>query len=117
MNPELADYDLTKVIQICHEMNSTYSSRSYYALASLQRMLIDHIPPIFGFRNFAEVASQYGTRSFKKHMFQLDKSLRNISDSYLHQPIRKSESLPNTVTVDFSSAIDELLSEIIRVLK
>lgn len=117
LNLELNKYDLSKVIQICHEMNNTYSNESYYALASLQRMLIDHIPPLFGFKSFSEVSSQYGSKSFKKHMVHLDKSLRNISDSFLHQHIRKLESLPTEVTINFSSAIDELIAEISQLNK
>ncbi|MGL1958762.1 MAG: hypothetical protein OCD00_15780 [Colwellia sp.] len=117
LNHQFLDYDLSKVIQICHEMNNTYTCESYYALASLQRMLIDHIPPLFSFKSFAEVASQYGSKSFKKHMTHLDKSLRNISDSYLHQHIRKIESIPTEVSVNFSNAIDELLGEITRYVK
>lgn len=114
LNLEPLKYDLSKTIQICHEMNNTYSSESYYALAALQRMLIDHVPPLFGFKSFSEVTSQCGSKSFQKHMVHLDKSLRNISDSFLHQQVRKSESLPNEVTINFSSAIDELLAEISR---
>lgn len=117
LNNTLPEFDLSKIIQICCEMNSTYSTGSFYSLASLQRMLIDHIPPLFDSKNFSEVANNYGAKSFKKHMLHLDKSLRNISDSFLHQHVRKVEPLPNNVTINFSSAIDELLIEIIRLNK
>jgi len=111
---EFPSFDFKKVVQICNEMNSCFRMDNFFALGCLQRMLIDHIPPIFGLRTFAEVTSNYGSKSFKAHMTHLDKSLRKISDSYLHQTIRKSEVLPNVKTVDFSSDIDVLLGEIIR---
>lgn len=117
LNLEHPDYDLSKVIQICYEMNVCYTNRCFFALASLQRMLIDHIPPIFNFQRFSEVANQHGSKSFKKHMSHLGNSLRNLSDSYLHQHIRKSETLPNEISIVFASAIDDLLSEVVRFLK
>ena len=117
LNLEHPDYDLSKVIQICYEMNVCYTNSCFFALASLQRMLIDHIPPIFNFQRFSEVANQHGSKSFKKHMNHLGNSLRNLSDSYLHQHIRKSETLPNEISIGFASAIDDLLSEIVRLLR
>jgi len=90
------------------------------AVTMLSRALIDHIPPIFGFRNFTEVANNYGGAkhtSFKKQMQHLEKSLRNIADSYLHNQIRKKESLPNRVQTNFSNDFDVLLAEIISILQ
>lgn len=110
-------FDFKKIIQICNEMNNCLKMENFFALGCLQRMLIDHIPPIFGFKTFSEVANNYGSKSFKAHMTHLEKSLRKISDSYLHQIIRKSEILPNIKTVDFSSDVDVLLGEMIRYIR
>jgi hypothetical protein len=110
-------FDLRKVVQICLEMNKCYESNSYLSLACLQRMLLDHIPPIFDFKSFTELANNFGSRSFKQHMMHLEKSLRKISDSYLHQTIRRNESLPNIKSIDFSSDIDVLLGEMVIHLK
>ena len=107
-------FDFKKVVQICNEMNNCLKMENFFALGCLQRMLIDHIPPVFGFKTFTEVTNNYGSKSFKAHMTHLEKSLRKISDSYLHQTIRKAEILPNIKTVDFSSDIDVLLGETIR---
>lgn len=46
----------------------------------------------------------------------LENSYRKIADALLHQKIRKSESLPTKVMVDFSSDVDVLLAEIIRII-
>jgi hypothetical protein len=111
-----SDFDLTKLIRICEELNSNYSCENYLSVSILGRVLLDHIPPIFKFNNFNEVANNYGTKSFKKSMQHLQGSLRNIADGHLHSPIRKKESLPNKTQVDFRTDLDVLLAEIIRFL-
>jgi hypothetical protein len=79
---------------------------------------LDHVPPIFGCKSFAEVSNNYsGGKSFKESMKRLEDSSRKIADSYLHTQIRKSESLPNPTQVDFSNDLDVLLAEIARTNK
>lgn len=81
----------------------------------LCRAINDRIPPIFGLNSFNEVDNNYGTKSFKKNMLNLNNSLRNIADSYLHQTIRKKESLPNKTQIDFKNDLDVLIAEILRI--
>ena len=114
-------FDLTRLIELCEELNKNYAAENFLAIPMLSRAIIDHIPPIFGFDKFDEVANNYGGqksfKSFKKSMQNLQRSLRNIADSSIHSTIRKKEILPNDVQVDFSSDMDVLLAEIIRILK
>jgi hypothetical protein len=110
-------FDLSKLLELCNEINKTYQTGSFFSVAMLLRAILDHVPPIFGFTTFEQVVGQYGNRSFKEHMAHLDKSLRKIADSYLHMPIRKKEVLPNQNQVDFSADLDVLLAEIVRILK
>ena len=109
-------FDLTKLIRFCEELNSNYSNENYLSVAMLGRSIIDHIPPIFGFATFTEVYSQYGGASFKKIATHLNNTMRGIADSFLHEQIRKKESLPNTTQVNFSQDLDVLLAEIVRKL-
>ncbi len=109
-------FDLTRIIAFAEEMNTAFENRSYMSLIMLTRALIDHVAPIFGQENFAQVYAQYGSKSFKAQMKHLDISSRKIADSYLHTQIRKRESLPSKIQVNFSQDIDVLLSEIIRKL-
>lgn len=110
------DYDFKKLIRICEEINITYNLDCFYAVGNLLRSLIDHVAPILGHNTFKEVANNYsGNRSFKDAMLHLENSLRKISDSYLHLPIRKSEVLPVINQIEYIAPIDLLLSEIIRV--
>ncbi len=81
------DFDLTKLIKQCEELNDASQKGNPYSVILLVRAIIDHIPPIFRKRNFQEVANNYGSKSFKESMERLDKSSRKIADSGLHQQI------------------------------
>lgn len=113
------NFDLLKLVEMLEELNITSLTKSHIATSLLVRGIIDHIPPIFGFKNFAEVANNYsgGTQSFKKAMGNLDKSLRNIADNNIHSQARSKEVLPTTNQIDFTPELDLLLSEIVRILK
>lgn len=111
-------FDLSKVIEICEELNKCVKAGCFLAIGALVRALIDHVPPVFGVASFKEVCSNYaGSRSFKEAMNNLDKTSRKISDNIMHAQIQRKEVLPNSTQVDFSNNIDLLLGEIIRVLK
>lgn len=111
-------FDLTRLIKFCEELNDNYSRGNFLSVAMIGRSLINHIPPIFGHKTFNEVENNYnGGTSFKKNTEHLNKTLRNIADSFLHETIRKSETLPNSTQVNFAQDLDVLLAEVYRVLK
>lgn len=112
-----AKFDLTRLIKLCEEANKNYVSGSYLSTAMLVRAILDHIPPIFELRSFSEVANNYkGSKSFKQCASHLENSSRKIADAYLHEQIRSKETLPNKTQVNFSSDLDMILAEIIRIL-
>lgn len=113
----VAQFDLSKLIKLCEELNSCYANDCFYAVTMLVRTIVNHVPPILGQSTFNEVANSYGGKSFKKSMQNLNNSLKNIADANLHLTIRNTEVLPNRVQTNFSHDLDVLLSEIIRVLK
>lgn len=112
-------FDLIKLIQLCDELNNATANNTIFAPTMLARAIIDHVPPIFGYTNFTEFANNYsnGTKSFKKSMQNLDKSLRNIADNNIHSQARQKEVLPKVTQTDFTPELDLLLSEIVRILK
>lgn len=113
-----SQFDLSKLIRLCEELNICYANECYFAVVMLARAIVDHIPPIFGYKTFKEVANNYsGGSSFKKTTQNLEHSLKNIANIHLHQTIRTNESLPNQTQVNFSTDLDMLLSEIVRCLK
>ncbi len=115
------EFDLTKLIRLCEELNIAYNQGLYFAVGTLVRALLDHIPPIFNQSNFAGVVNQYRAagkeKSFKESMENLEKSMRKIVDSILHSHITKSETLSNSTQVDCKRDLDRLLEEIVRILK
>lgn len=111
-------FDLAKLLALLREINICHQNRCYFAIAALVRTVLDHVPPIFGCRTFSEVANSVaGGKSFKESMAHLESSARKIADQHLHVQVRQSEVLPTIVQVDFSNALDLLLSEIVRKLK
>jgi len=113
------DFDFTRLIRLCEELNLCYAAECYLATSMVTRSILDHVSPLFNVKSFTEVANNYsgGTRSFKDSMRKLEESSRKISDMNLHTQIRKSEILPNARQVDFSQDLDVLLSEIVRAHK
>ncbi len=110
------EFDLSRLIRLCEELNIAYQNKCYMSVAMIVRSIIDHIPPLFGFDTFNEVANNYrGTKSFKDVAKSLNDTLRKIADSHLHTPIRKKEILPTDIQVDFKQSLDVLLTEIIRI--
>jgi hypothetical protein len=114
------DFELTKLIKLCEEINSSNESESYYAVGALVRAILDHVPPIFSCKDFNEVANNYkaegDSKSFKESMLHIIR-VKNIADSILHSQIRKSEVLPTETQVDCKRDMDKLLGEIVRLLK
>jgi hypothetical protein len=111
------DFDFRKLVRLCEEINAAYGLQCYYATAMLTRSLLDHVPPIFDKKNFDEVASNYGGKSFKGTMQHLQNASRNVADGHLHQQIRKSETLPTAQQVNCAQQLDALLEEIVRITK
>ncbi|OGY41246.1 MAG: hypothetical protein A2Y67_02175 [Candidatus Buchananbacteria bacterium RBG_13_39_9] len=111
------NFDVTKLIRFCEELNTAFYYESYLSTAMLVRAIIDHIPPIFAKNTFTEVANNFGSKSFKDSMKNLDNSSRKIADSHLHTQIRNKEVLPNSNQVNFTNDLDVLLAEVYRILK
>ncbi|QND39688.1 hypothetical protein HB771_22560 [Rhizobium leguminosarum bv. viciae] len=65
-------FDLTKLIRLCEELNLAFATESYLSMAMLTRAIVDHIPPIFGMKNFTEVASNYGGSTLKRELKNLE---------------------------------------------
>ena len=118
MDIQSNSFDLSKLVQLCIELNEAFSNKCYLSCALLTRAVIDHIPPVFSHKTFGEVCSNYkGSKSFKESITNLEKSLRKIADNHLHTQIRKKEILPTKTQVNFSNDLDVLLGEVVRILK
>ena len=113
---ETASFDLSKLIRLCEELNECWARGNLLAIGGLLRMLLDHVPPIFGHTTFKEVANNFVRRSIKESFVRLEKSSRDISNLLLHDRIRQSVDMPTRTRVNFSHDLDVLLGEICRLL-
>ncbi len=111
-------FDLSRLLRMCEELNSNFSSRNYISVIILIRTILNHVAPILSFSNFTEVANNYKCEKSIKETFQhLENSSRKIADGYLHIQARSKEILPTLTQVNFSQDLDVLLGEIVRILK
>ena len=115
-NLQSPQFDLQRLVRLCEEINSSWQHSNLIAVGVLTRILIDHVPPIFGCTTFSQVAANH-PRSAKAVFESLEQNSRKISDGLIHQPIRKRETLPTEQTVNFSQNLDVLLAEVIRVIE
>jgi hypothetical protein len=112
-----AGWDTIRLVRLCEELNAAHATRSYLTVPMQVRAILDQVPPIFGQTSFAQVIGQHGGAAFKKQMTRLEESSRKVADTFLHQPIRKSESIPVFQDVDFRAELGSLLAEVCRLLR
>ena len=110
-------YDLSKVIQFCEEINGAFSSGYFLSTSLLIRALLNHIPPIFGQKTFAQVVAQ-SSKSRKELFKPLEEVARGVADLHTHDTIRHKESLPTRKQLEvFQPSIEILLQEIVAELQ
>jgi hypothetical protein len=113
-------FDCTRLVAMCDELNACAQRGNPHAVAMLTRAIVDHVPPVFGFDSFEEVAANYGgtkERSFKKAMERLDKHTKEVANRLLHGHISKSEVAPTMAEVSYAGELNHLISEVYRRLK
>lgn len=111
-------FDLRRLIKMCEELNHCFGRGDFIATIALVRSILNHVPPVFGNKSFAEMHNNSSVARSNRESFDfLDTHSRKIADAYLHIPIRGSEVLPTSTQVDFSQSLDVLLGEIVRILK
>jgi hypothetical protein len=99
------EYDLTKLIQLCGELNLANENESYFSVIFLIRSILDHILPIFNESNFSEVANSF--KRSRKHIFlKLEDSSKQIAHMHLHSHISQKEMLPNLNQTNFMAEAD-----------
>ena len=103
---------------MCEELNHAADCKSAHAVIMLTRAILDHVPPVFGFKTFGEVVAQYaGGNSLKQVLKRLEEVARKFADRLLHMPMGKREVCPSMTQVNFAPEMDLLLSELCRLLK
>lgn len=112
------EFDCTRLLCLCEELNDCAASSNAHAVIFLTRAILDHVPPVFGFESFAQVASNYqGGKSLRRSLERLENQSRHVADRLLHMPIRHKELAPLMEEVSFSAELECVLAELCRRLK
>lgn len=82
-----AMFECSKLSSIIAELNDNCSRNNTYASHALLRTLLDHIPPVFGFKTFAEVANNYRWSQTDKSYMKRLAQFRDQADDALHRMI------------------------------
>lgn len=102
-----------KLVRFCDELNDAYGRGNYLSCALLIRAVMNHVPPLFGCRTFAEVTAQSG-KSLKSVFERLEDSARPIADLHTHALIRAREFLPTKHQVEpYKASFELLIQEVI----
>lgn len=118
LNQLKSNSDVTRLIQLCLELNHAFSGEAFFSIAALQRSIINYVPPIFGYDSFAQVIANYGFgKSIKASLDRLQNGMKDISDNHLHSQASAVDALPNHVQIHFSNELDVLLGEVCKALK
>lgn len=118
LNKNRGSRDIEKLLRLCEELNICYRNECYFAVAMLARAVLDHVPPFFGHRTFAEVVANYAWgRSRKDAIEHLENAARKVADVHLHANASRSFGLPNQAQVNFGPSLDLLLAEVASLLQ
>ena len=60
-------WDFVRLVELCREIYVAADNRCHMSTAMLLRTILNHVPPVFGFNTFAEVASNYGGPKSQKY--------------------------------------------------
>ena len=111
------DFDVSRLIKLCNELDDNYSLENYYSCAMLLRAILDHIPPVFRKTSFPDVCAQYGGQSFKDIIKPLNETAKKIADTYLHTQISKKVLTVTKTQINFQANLDMLLNEVATILE
>lgn len=107
-------FDLSKLIQLCKELNIAWKTNSHYLTIFAVRAIVDHVPPIFGFNTFKEVCNNFGPptkyKSFKSVTSRLKDVGKEVGNIAIHDPIKKTVPVISSQEVDFRIELITLLN-------
>ncbi|NQY74352.1 MAG: hypothetical protein HRT90_06270 [Candidatus Margulisbacteria bacterium] len=107
------DYDTKKLVLFCEELNDSFFRENYLSCILLIRAVINHVPPIFGHKTFAQVIAN-SNRSVKAVLSYLEDQARPIADLHTHMLIRKNENIPTKHQIEpYKPSFEILIQEVI----
>ncbi|MBJ6630186.1 MULTISPECIES: hypothetical protein [unclassified Streptomyces] len=102
-----------KLLALVHELNANYADERPYACQMLLRAILDHIPPVFGQKNFQHVVAHgpWG-RTEKVYMKQLTE-FRTSADDALHRQIGTRTSRFSISDLPTRASVNALLEGVL----
>jgi hypothetical protein len=101
-----SEWNGDKLLRLVEELNSDFRAGNAYASFALLRSILDHVPPLFGYTSFDQVASNVAWgRTEKAYIRQLSQA-REAGHDAMHRPISKRPDgldinhLPSPVAFD-----------------
>jgi len=114
-------YDLSKLISLCKEINDNFVRHNYYSVALLLRTILNHVPPAFGGKeSFDHVLAELNGpkhKTKKEILSRLHDLQRKLADLVAHERLQEFEPVLTLQQVSFMPEIDYLLLEIVTELK
>ncbi|MEU9858910.1 hypothetical protein [Streptomyces sp. NPDC047974] len=112
-------WKIGKFLALCHELNSNHAAQNPYACVALVRAITDHIPPIFGHKDFAQVAANHSfsmQRTDKAHAKYLA-DFKDIAHDALHRPIGPSVHIHTMDDVPAPTRLRAVLRELVTLMR
>ncbi|MFF5020139.1 hypothetical protein [Streptomyces sp. NPDC001165] len=112
-------WKLHKLLDLCRELNDNYVASNPYACAALIRAVLDHVPPVFGQKGYASVASQHPftmQKTDKEHAKKL-LDFKSVADDVMHRPIGPSVPVIGMGDLPEPVRFNALLQEMLTVLR
>lgn len=109
---ESSRLDVASLVRMCKEINSSHAHGNVLATALLMRTVLNHVPPVFGYKAFNEVYAQ-APKSLKESFLHLENGLRKVADFHAHRNMAALESYPSRAQVEpFRPQFELLLQQI-----
>jgi hypothetical protein len=101
-----------KLLHLVHELNDNYARGNAYAAHGLLRSILDHIPPLFGYGDFAHVANNHPWSTSDKRYMKKLLDFKLQGDDALHRQIsRKDRGLLSVDDLPPRPQVNRLLEE------
>ncbi|MEU3282432.1 hypothetical protein [Streptomyces antibioticus] len=108
-----------KLIALCQGLNDAYKAGNPYVCAAMIRAVMDHIPPVFGHKDFKVVANQHTfmtQRTDKIHALKLV-DFKDISDDGMHRQIGSSVPVLTMDNIPQPIRLNAMLQELLTILR
>jgi hypothetical protein len=108
---EASQFDWSKLLRLIDEVNGSYRHGNAYAVHTLLRAILDHVPPLFGRANFAGVLNNYPWGQTDKAYMRKLLDFRLQADDVLHRQISARQDLLSLEDLPPRAWINRLLQE------